>query len=127
MDRRYLACFAVLCFPLLGIAQSKSGETLTGLALREDCATVGHAHQSADEYASANRCLFYISGVVDGYQAGDGVPRICIPDGATQGEMALVVSKYLNRYPERLHNTPVSLVIDALATVYPCNASLPDK
>lgn len=99
-------------------------QTLTGLTLREDCATVGRVHLSADEYARQNACLFYVAGVVDGLEAGEGILRPCVPNEATLGETALVVSKYLNRYPERLHSTPVSLVIDALATAFPCKASL---
>jgi hypothetical protein len=127
LKRKSLVCLAVLCFPLLGMGQSESGGALTGLNLREDCAMVGQMRLSAGDYAQQNACLFYVSGVVDGFEMGEGSPKFCIPQEATLGEMALVVSKYLNRYPERLHSTPVSLVIDALATAFPCEASPPNK
>jgi hypothetical protein len=113
---------AVLCLPMLGKCQA-----LTGLNLRAYCSFVSKTHLSNEEYTQKNICLFYVSGVVDGFQVGEGVPRICVPQEATVNELALVVSKYLDRFPEKLHNQPVYLVIDAIATAFPCQASPPEK
>lgn len=110
---------------LIAEGQSQNGEALTSLKLREYCGFVGsdQAKLSDEGYNHENICLFYVSGVLDGFQIGDSATKICIPDGASLGEQALVVSKYLNQHPEKLHNAPQYLVIDAVHTAFPCGAA----
>jgi hypothetical protein len=73
-------------------------------------------------------CLFYVLGVLDGFRVGgDTTTKICVPDEASVGELALLVSKYLDRYPEKLHNPSQYLVIDALHTAFPCESGPPKK
>ncbi len=114
-----------LYLSLIAKGQSQDGKFLTGLKLHEYCAFVGsdQAKLSEEEYSHENICLFYVSGVLDGYQIGDNATKICIPDEASLGELSLVVSKYLNQHPETLHNSPQYLVIDALHTAFPCKAA----
>jgi len=121
----WIICATIFCLSFLAKGQSQSGETLTSLDLRQYCDLVGldQAKLSNDQYSHKNICLFYVSGVLDGFQIGDSTTKICIPDGASLGELALVVSKYLGQYPEKLHNPPQYLVIDALHTAFPCKTA----
>ena len=118
-------CAAILCLSLFAKGQSPNSETLTSLKLHEYCGLVGvdQAKLSNDDYDHRNICLFYVSGVLDGFQIGDSATKICMPDGTSLGELALVVSKYLRQHPEKLHNPPQYLVIDALHTAFPCGTA----
>lgn len=125
MSRKWLILFVFCLLPAFCGAQDKTG--FDSLQLREFCHTVGMdiAHLPEEAYAHRDICLFYISGVLDGFRIGDsnGRYRICTPDVVTLGELALVVSKYLDRYSERLHNPPEYLVIDALHDAFPCKSN----
>lgn len=120
--RRWLICAVIVCLSMLARGQSGNDKGLTSLKLSEYCGFVGldQAKLSDEEYSHKNICLFYVFGVLDGFQIGDSATKICIPDEAGLGELALVVSKYLGQYPEKLHNSPQYLVIDALRTAFPC-------
>jgi hypothetical protein len=63
-------------------------------------------------------CLGYIAGVSD---ANKGTGKYCLPPGVTQGQLKAVVSKYFNEYPENLHYTADSLIIDAFKIAFPCS------
>ncbi len=122
---KWIVCAMIFCLSLIAKGQSQNGETLTSPKLREYCALVGlgQTKLSNDDYDHRNICLFYVSGVLDGFQIGDSTTKICIPSEASLGELALVVSKYLNQHPERLHNPPQYLVIDALHAAFPCETA----
>src|ERR1035437_4983242 len=122
---KWIVCATIFCLSLIAKGQSQKGESLTSLELREYCSFVGvdQAKLSDKEYNHRNICLFYVSGVLDGFRIGDSATKICVPDEASMGEVALVVSKYLNQYPEKLHNPAVYLVIDALHTAFPCETA----
>jgi hypothetical protein len=120
---KWITCATIFCLSLVAKGQYQNGAALTSLKLRDYCGLVGQAKLSDEEYNNRNICLFYVSGVSDGFQIGDSIIKICSPDGATLGELALVVSKYFNQYPEKLHNPPQYLVIDALRTAFPCKTA----
>jgi hypothetical protein len=106
------------------------GQAITSLKLHEYCSFVGQdqTRLSNQEYDQKNICLFYVLGVLDGFRVGgDTTTKICVPDEASVGELALLVSKYLDRYPEKLHNPSQYLVIDALHTAFPCESGPPKK
>jgi len=46
--------------------------------------------------------------------------RICSPEGVTRGQLRRVVLKYMEEYPERLHNSSSSIVLHALTQAFPC-------
>ena len=128
-SRRWLICVPILSLSLLSRGQNNSSDTFTSLKLREYCKLVGQDQSklSNEEYGHRNICLFYVSGVLGGFQIGDSTTKICTRDQVSLGELGLVVSKYLDQYPERLHNAPEYLVIDALHAAFPCEASPPKK
>jgi Rap1a immunity proteins len=123
MKARVLICLSIFCLSLHARGQGTVASSLTSLRLREYCGFVGTDQKklSDEEYAHSLVCLFYVSGVLDGFQIGDSATKVCVPSGASLGELALVVSKYLDQHPEKLHNQPQYLVIDALHTSFPCS------
>lgn len=122
MSRKCHVLIGVFCLLYSSGSKSSSASTLDSLKLHQYCKLVGidNSKLSNEEYDYKNICLFYVSGVLDGYAIGGSKLRICTPDEASLGELALVVSKYLDEYPEKLHNAPEYLVIDALYKAFPC-------
>ena len=76
--------------------------------MHQYCKLVGidNLKSSNEEYDYKNICLFYVSVVLDGYAIGGSKLRIRTPDEASLGQLALVVSRYLDEYPEKLQNAP---------------------
>lgn len=89
-------------------------------------------------------CLFYIVGYLDGVEFGGMISTIqiegyqdydtahhthqrlvgfCVPENATNGQIQLVVTKYLRDHPERLHQSAKFLIPDAMTDAFPCPAS----
>jgi hypothetical protein len=122
---KWIVCAMIFCLSFVAKGQSQSGTAMTSLMLREYCGLVGEdqAKLSDAEHDHVNICLFYVSGVLDGFQIGDSATKICVPEEVTLGQLALVVSKYLNQHPENLHILPQFLVIAAVHTAFPCSAA----
>jgi hypothetical protein len=97
---------------------------MNSVKLREYCQLVGipASQITSSQIDDAEKCLFYVAGVSDGYSVASGTKRICLPkDGsATYAQIAMIVSKYLNDHPERLNNDPEYLILDALYGAFPC-------
>ncbi len=128
MKAKFLICLSMIfCLSVHARGQGTDGWSLTGLKLRDYCKSVSsdRTKLSNEEYDHKNICLFYVSRVLDGFQIGDKVTKLCVPSGASLGELALVVSKYLDQRPEKLHNPPQYLIIDALHTAFPCDSDPP--
>jgi hypothetical protein len=68
--------------------------------------------------------IAYVAGVADAHdslQKNMGFEAlICRPVRGTTGQMVTIVRKYLDNYPEQLHATASSLVLNALAIAFPC-------
>lgn len=98
---------------------------------------------TADETAAAGMCAAYVSGFVDAsttYNSllsqldaalqkseADGArvrhrisPMACIPEGATYEQTVRVVLKYLRDHPEKLHERRSTLMLEAIASAFPC-------
>jgi hypothetical protein len=129
MKTKLLIYFAILGLSLPARGQDNGGWSVTSLKLREYCKFAGldQTKLSNQEYDHSIVCLFYVSGVLDGFQIGGSATKLCVPDGASLGQLALIVSKYLDQHPEMLHNPPQYLVIDALRTAFPCGPAPPKK
>jgi len=122
---KWVLCTMIFCLSFVADGQSQNNKAMTSLRLREYCGLVGgdQSKLSDEDYDHRNICLFYVSGVLDGFQIGDSATKICIPEETSLGELALVVSKYLNQYPERLHVLPQFLVIASVHEAFPCKAA----
>lgn len=115
---------SAVLLPQLLRAQATTPES-TGVELLEEC----QAAERDTPSVKAAHCLGYLNGMADGldawesynkYHNGNLPPAACIPRGATMRELAIVVVKYLNDHPNRLHESYRLLAILALADGYPC-------
>lgn len=111
MCRRLIA---LLCF--LTCLHAEAGYD-TGNRLFEDC--------NSENYFNRGYCGGYIVGIVDtieAMQASGLLPKkaLCIPEGATKGQIADVVRQHLADHPERRHLDSGSLVPEALNAAFPC-------
>ena len=71
-------------------------------------------------------CAAYIQGAEVGHRVTSMLNKqdslYCLPEKATHGQTAKVVSKYLKNHPEKLHETAIGLVYIALRSAFPCEA-----
>ncbi len=137
---KYAAMLLVaLCFVSPSYADDSSIDG-TGNQLSIFCDS---KYQDSDRIAWTG-CITYIDGVLNGiYVAGayqwavDNLKKvkpkpydpniylaflfnICLPDGVTREQRALVVSKFLKDNPQILQQASAALVTDALANAWPC-------
>ena len=96
-----------------------SSAMYTGNDLLQSCA------DEDNEYKFA-LCAAYIQGAEEGHRLTSMLNKqdsfYCIPEKATHGQTAKVVSKYLKNHPEKLHETAIGLVYLALNGAFPCEA-----
>jgi hypothetical protein len=131
--RRFLLCvFAVtlLSSPMIALAQAQDR---TGRELLDECQnaakpSTAEARTALDDL-KATHCLGYLNGARDAFQTWDvvnrkrhgGLPALaCISPDAEVRELALVVVKYLNDHPNKLHENYTVLAFTALSEAYPC-------
>ncbi|MFM7273629.1 MAG: Rap1a/Tai family immunity protein [Gammaproteobacteria bacterium] len=106
-----------LLLPLFVASLPATAAFDTGNRLYEDC--------SAENYFNRGYCGGYVVGIVDTIEAlqGRGVlpaNALCIPEGATKGQLVDVVLKYLGDNPDRRHLDAGALVPEALNRAFPC-------
>lgn len=128
MSEKWLIVMGAVCLLFFCNVRSCGAEVLTGLQLYDSCKLVGidSAKLSNENLLSANTCLYYVVGVLEGYESGVKPEKqlICLPAGISNGQIGLVVSKYLDTHPERLHTLSRFLVLDALHEAFPCKPPL---
>lgn len=69
-------------------------------------------------YQDASQFRGYVVGIFDSLDVND---KICEYDNLQQGQVAEVVIKYLNDYPEKRGKPAYNLVKNALVKAFPCN------
>ncbi len=69
-----------------------------------------------------SRAVNYIYFVLGSFDVYLNEKKLCQPPGGvTPAQIGAVVSKYLNDHPERWNLSPVRLIHEALAPVFPCH------
>ena len=118
-----IATSALAILVLLTIAprSSEAGLYQTGNMLLDEC---------KDEGSSQMFCMGFVAGVADlaqGLQYTKILTNqvICIEPAVTQGQLRLVVIKYLDAHPAELHYPANSLVFSALREAFPCSEASP--
>jgi len=126
MKRFFLFAFAMsfLLSPQLARCQA------TGIELLEECKDVEkYPHATQQQAIKASHCLGYINGLTDtiGWWNADNrhrhvkvSPLGCLSHTASMQEFAMVVVKYLEDHPNKLHEEYGLLVTLALHDAYPC-------
>ena len=109
------------------IALCGNAHGMTGNELSSQCAGFTMAVDGIEPSLRGVKglmCLAYITGVYDMYMEAAPysslLTPICVPAGATNGQMTSVVKKYLVNHPEDLHRYATSLSILALQDAFPC-------
>lgn len=92
---------------------SSAAQSLTGNDISEPCSS------------GKLPCEMYVYGALDGMNImaalhPESVP-FCIPPGVSQGQLVLVVRKYLGENPAQLHITGSLLVMAAFKQAFPCS------
>ena len=67
-------------------------------------------------------CEGYILGLNDSMYSGhlSNVFQVCYPDGLTIEQLRLVLIKYMEAVPEKLHFVAEGVIAEGLATVFQC-------
>ena len=101
--------FLALIYPAMA-----SANWLTGNDLLARC-------ESENSY-DLRECIGYLRGVMDAHVAlreWEGfMPKYCIPEGVTLGQIEAIVVKRLKENPERRHLIASSLVLNALNNAF---------
>ena len=68
-------------------------------------------------------CAAYTAGFMMGLDAGKYYPlsRYCPPSGITGSQVRMIIVKYLENHPERLHVDGGTLAVEALFAAFPCH------
>ena len=114
MTRWIAAAVVVLVLVLAGEARAAS--FVEGNDLHEWCENEGAGNQSA--------CAAYVMGIADVITfikiEGDFKSRACFSKQMTSVQLADVVKRWLEQYPEYRHYSAAGLVGSALAEAFPC-------
>jgi hypothetical protein len=94
----------------LGCIQPAKAE-VTGMQLQEWC-------NGSEDTIDRARCITFMFGFISGLNFTDG--KVCLPNGVTVGQAALIVRKWTREHPEELHRDPASVAGRALLTAYAC-------
>jgi hypothetical protein len=91
----------------------------TGSILLERCSA---AKSKETYYLQLIQCLGYITAIADAANCEDDVDGYHwqSPKGVTREQLKRVVTKWLNKHPEKLHFVAASLVAAALEDAFPC-------
>jgi hypothetical protein len=67
-------------------------------------------------------CLGFVAGASDTLTV-EGIRHYCLPFRSDAGEITEVVANYLIQHPEELHLPAYTLVVQSLASAYPCTGN----
>jgi hypothetical protein len=70
--------------------------------------------------------LGFAAGVSSAQEAASLEPRICLPDGFTGAQAAIIIKKFMSEYPRLLHHDANLVAIVALANAFPCREDKAD-
>jgi hypothetical protein len=127
-----LSLFLILS-PAIALAtdSSKGWGNMSGNDLLPDCSVaVSFADNGKnlplEQMVSMGRCMYYISGFLDGHSlasaVGSGSPSLCFPKGGSLGQMVRVVTKWMRDHPEKLNESAAMCVYRALVDAFPCRS-----
>ena len=99
-----------ICVAVCLLATSPAMATMTGNDLKL-AADDGEKHPNS-----------YPDGVFDGYVTGvtETITNLCIPDTVSDGQIMVVIRKYLKDHPEELHLYAPALILKAVQAAWPC-------
>jgi hypothetical protein len=114
---------AVACFMASTGATGAHSETDTNSANLIMPACEGFLAHNDHDLLSAYRqgiCAGEVQGV---WATANAVGRVCSPPQATVGQAVLVVMRFINARPARMHEPFSLLALEALTTAWPCKVT----
>ena len=119
-----LLVIATTTFTPVASAQNKG---LNGRVLLQNCTSAVNtdtlSSSDINGLAGASHCLALIQGisfVMDDNNTRVAPMRVCLPDGVNNSQLALIVKKFLEDNPTKLHFPDTALVAVALTEAFPC-------
>ena len=114
---KVLSCLALTLFIISGVQASSSEAFLRANQLYSLC--------SSEVKLDNAVCEGYIIGVNDSVFSGhlSNIFQVCYPAGVTIEQIRLVLVKYMETVPEKLHFVAESIVAGGLATVFQCQVN----
>ena len=112
-----LSCLALTLFIISGVQASSSEAFLRANQLYSLC--------SSEVKLDNAVCEGYIIGVNDAVFSGhlSNIFQVCYPAGITIEQLRLVLVKYMETVPEKLHFVAEGIVVEGLATVFQCQVN----
>lgn len=126
MKLTWLAAALVMSMQTVSAAQAQQSaeELLWG------CTKLG-PYSDDVKYVNQLMCISYISGAHDMLRMlSDGlkINVICTPrDGLSNDQLIRVVTKWIEKNPERMHESARMAILSALAEAFPCTKASPPK
>lgn len=121
MKKTYLQSLMVILFILTVSMPVQAG--MTGNDLLRRCQ--GQSENAAIKIMNDTFCLGVIAGYTDALRVTPSLKALCIPQNAEWEQRRKVVVKYMNEYPEKLHQYYGILILDAVAEAFPCDETSP--
>jgi hypothetical protein len=114
---KVLSCLALTLFIISGVQASSSEAFLRANQLYSLC--------SSEVKLDNAVCEGYIIGVNDSVFSGhlSNIFQVCYPAGITIEQLRLVLVKYMETVPERLHFVAEGIIAEGLATVFQCQVN----
>ena len=111
---KVLSCLALTLFIISGVQASSSEAFLRANQLYSLC--------SSEVKLDNAVCEGYIIGVNDSVFSGhrSNVFQVCYPAGVTIEQLRLILVKYMETVPDKLHFVAEGIVAEGLATVFQC-------
>ena len=116
-----LASFA---FPTHSVAQTKTGNDLLN-----ECQVVTESNSDEAALLKGVQCVSYLRGMSQTFNIWQAFNEsrkqanpapVCVPNGVSGREMAMVVVKYIKDHPTTMHSPYSAVAFHALADSYPC-------
>ena len=114
---KVLSCLALTLFIISGVQASSSEAFLRANQLYSLCSSESKLDNAV--------CEGYIIGVNDSVFSGhlSNIFQVCYPAGITIEQLRLVLVKYMETVPERLHFVAEGIIAEGLATVFQCQVN----
>lgn len=103
----------ILCLIFINL-YSKKISFVTGNTLYQLC-------KSEDKRNNA-LCEGYIAGINDAMSSGylNKYFQVCLPEGVSTTQLRLILIKYMEQIPQKLHYVAEGIVAEALGNTFPC-------
>ena len=114
---KIFSCFTIILTLISGVQASSSEAFLRANQLYSLCSSESKLDNAV--------CEGYIIGVNDSVFSGHrgNIFKVCYPAGVTIEQLRLILVKYMETVPDKLHFVAEGIVTEGLATVFQCQVN----